>query len=114
MASPTKDELLAQAQDRGIDVPSDATKADIEALLDGGDAAQPQDQPSDVPTPTSADLGQDVGFVGTKVDPLPNEAYSQETDPTQSPSALDSARITHERAGEALSNPDGSTTEGGE
>lgn len=29
------------------------------------------------------------GFSGTKVDPLPNEAYSQETDPTTSPSAVE-------------------------
>lgn len=29
------------------------------------------------------------GFVGTKVDPYPNTAYSQESDPTTSPSALE-------------------------
>lgn len=68
----------------------------------------------DVKVPSEQDLGLDRGYIGQKVDPRPNEEYSQETDPTQSPSALDSARITHERAGEALSNPDGSTTEGGE
>lgn len=98
MAGPNKDELLAQAKERGIDVPDDATKADIQALLDDG---QPQDQGADVPTPTSADLGQDQGFIGEKVDPLPNEAYSQETDPTQSPSAAESHALSAQRAADA-------------
>ena len=51
---------------------------------------------TDVPAPTPEDLGQDVGYIGEKVDPRPNSAYSQETDPTSSPSAaeanLDAAR----------------------
>lgn len=39
-----------------------------------------------------ADAEHEQGFVGTKVDPLPNEAYSQETDPTTSPGILDAQR----------------------
>lgn len=34
-------------------------------------------------------LGQDVGYIGDKVDPIANEEYSQETDPTSSPGILD-------------------------
>jgi membrane protein involved in colicin uptake len=34
MSNPTKDQLLEQAKELGIEVPDDATKADIEGLLD--------------------------------------------------------------------------------
>jgi hypothetical protein len=40
----------------------------------------------DVPVPSEADLGLDVGYLGTKVDPRPNEEYSLESGP-DSPSA---------------------------
>jgi hypothetical protein len=60
-------------------------------------AEQPrQDQPGDagqtsgdVKVPTEEDLGLDKGYIGEKVDPRANEEYSQETDPTVSPSAAE-------------------------
>lgn len=45
----------------------------------------------DVKVPSEQDLGLDRGYIGQKVDPRPNEEYSQETDPLVSPSASDQA-----------------------
>lgn len=58
-----------------------------------GKNARPSDKQAE------AALGLDKGFIGESVDPIPNEAYSQETDPTTSPSAADSR--------EALAGGDG-------
>ena len=38
------------------------------------------------------DDAEDKGYVGVAVDPIPNAAYSQETDPAVSPSSADRAR----------------------
>lgn len=40
MSNPTKDQLLEQAKELGIEVPADATKADIEALLPAPEPAE--------------------------------------------------------------------------
>jgi hypothetical protein len=48
--------------------------------------------------PTSADLGQDEGYIGQKVDPRPNEDYSLEGGP-DSPSAAEvNADVAQQRA----------------
>lgn len=55
------------------------TKAEREARK-----ASPSDKDA------AAGLGLDKGYIGTSPDPIPNEAYSQESDPTESPSAVES------------------------
>jgi hypothetical protein len=54
---PTKAELLEQADAEGIDVPSGATKAEVEGLLgqSGGEAAEPN---GDVPTVQASSMPQ--------------------------------------------------------
>lgn len=46
--------------------------------------AKPSDEQAE------AALGTDKGYIGQDTDPIPNEAFSQETDPTTSPSAAES------------------------
>lgn len=53
------------------------------------DGEAPAEQPQLPGSPTDEDLGNDQGFLGDKTDPRPNEAYSQETDPLESPGAAD-------------------------
>jgi len=55
--------------------------------------------------PTNADLGRDVGYIGTKVDPHDNSEYSLESGP-DSPGAADTAVDVAESRLAALKNPD--------
>lgn len=58
--------------------------------------------------PSAEDLGTDVGFIGTKVDPRPNSDYSLESGP-ESPSALESRIERHDAEAAALADPNKST-----
>ena len=92
----TKAELLEQARSLGInDVDDSTTNADLEQRIrDAEGSGSSSDGAGDDLVPSQEEgekaLGQDVGYIGQKVDPIPNEAYSQETDPTTSPSAVES------------------------
>lgn len=108
----TKQDLQERAGSLGVDYPKSATKAELVDLIL---AAHPDDElalaerddtpPAGDDTPPAGDAGDDAGqaeaqqradveteqgYSGEKVDPFPNEAYSQESDPTTSPGVLES------------------------
>lgn len=60
MAEPTKEDLLKQAADRNIEVPDDATKAQIQDLLDKAEAP-------------SADVAVNGQHPNSIVEPVPDD-----------------------------------------
>ena len=91
---PTKDELLAQAEEAGIEVPSGAKKAEIEDLLAGvepeAEATDDAQEPLEG-TPVVADteyvpLGEPVEEIGFGVDdtePVKGEAKDEPRKPLE-------------------------------
>ena len=74
-----KEELLAEAQARGLDADEDTSYNDLRAMLKADDEAD--DGKADLEVDTSSvqkavDKEQEQGFRGTKVDPTPNSAYT--------------------------------------
>lgn len=74
-----KEELLAEAQARGLDADEDTSYNDLRAMLKADDEAN--DGKADLEVDTSSvqkavDKEQEQGFRGTKVDPTPNSAYT--------------------------------------
>jgi hypothetical protein len=59
---PTKAELLEQADAEGIDVPSGATKAEVEALLGGSGAGGVEPSSGDTPSSQAASPGVQSGM----------------------------------------------------
>ena len=67
--SKTKDELIAEAEEAGIDVPEDATKADIQELLDAEETNGDDDSrsaASDEEIPGGVDDGVAVEVAATQ------------------------------------------------
>lgn len=122
---PRKQDLRDLADARGVDYNESDTIADLEAKLDAaGVDVPPEDTGDQADTPDAggaganapeeltgdqqaaaigedpdgqqAALGLPDGFIGEKVDPRPNEAYSLESGP-DSPSPLEQAADVAER-----------------
>lgn len=105
----TKQDLQERAGSLGVDYPKSATKAELvdlilaahpddelalaerdDTLPAGDDAGQAGDDAGQAEAQHRADVETEQGYSGEKVDPFPNEAYSQESDPTTSPGVLES------------------------
>lgn len=96
---PGGDELAAN---EGIPPsPTDEEPAEPDETAVDEDEVEPQPQVEGSPTPE--DLGVDKGYIGDKVDPLPNEAHSLESGPdapsaTEQDAALRAARVEGDQA----------------